>query len=242
MKLGLIGFGRLGKLLASKLSQDFDCYIYDVEKQDELITSMGAIPASLEEISKIQTIISVVPISALKDLLKEISPLLKDDHLFIDVCSVKELPSIWMKEALPENVQILGTHPMFGPDSAKRTLVGSKIVLCPVRIEERSLKEISAYLETHGLKVIHATAKEHDQQIAQSLLLTHFLGRTMIDFGSLPLEIDTKGYRRLMKILETVENDTWQLFVDMNKYNPYAQGIRQRFLASMQKIDNEVKE
>jgi len=43
-----------------------------------------------------------------------------------------------------------------------------------------------------------------------------------------------------MKILETVENDSWQLFLDMNKYNPYAKVTRDRFLKSMNDINSKV--
>ena len=39
-----------------------------------------------------------------------------------------------------------------------------------------------------------------------------------------------------MKILGTVENDTWQLFQDMNTYNPYAKKTLKRFMASQESI------
>jgi len=40
--------------------------------------------------------------------------------------------------------------------------------------------------------------------------------------GAKPQDIDTRGIRRLLHILEVVGNDTWQLSPDMNRYNPYA--------------------
>ncbi|MCR9206429.1 MAG: prephenate dehydrogenase/arogenate dehydrogenase family protein, partial [Halobacteriovoraceae bacterium] len=202
----------------------------------------GAKTASLEEVCQCPMIIPFVPISALQNLLSEMKDLIKKDALVIDVCSVKTMPLQWMKEILPESISLLGTHPMFGPDSAKNSLYGCKIVLCPVRINNETFKDISGYLETHGLKVIEASPEEHDKQIAHSLLLTHFLGRTLMDFGAKPLDIDTKGYRRLMKILETVENDTWQLFEDMNKYNPYAKETREEFIQSLSAIHGKVNE
>lgn len=237
----MIGFGRLGKLIAKNLAQDADLIIYDIEDYAREITSLGAKAGTLEEVCQCPVVIPFVPMSALETLLKEMAPLLKEDTLVIDVCSVKSMPVEWMKEILPENIQILGTHPMFGPDSARNTLFGCKIVLCPVRIKEETTREIRAYLETHGLKVIEATPEEHDQQIAHSLLLTHFIGRSLMEFEAKSLDIDTKGYRRLMKILETVENDSWQLFEDMNRYNPYAEQTRKEFLKSLSTIDEKVR-
>lgn len=241
MKVGMIGFGRLGKLIAKNLAQDADLIIYDIEDYAREITSLGAKVGTLKDVCQCPIVIPFVPMSALEALLKEMAPLLKEDALVIDVCSVKSMPVKWMKEILPEHVQILGTHPMFGPDSARNTLFGCKIVLCPVRIKEETTREIRAYLETHGLKVIEATPEEHDQQIAHSLLLTHFIGRSLMEFEAKSLDIDTKGYRRLMKILETVENDSWQLFEDMNRYNPYAEETRREFINSLSTIDEKVR-
>lgn len=240
MKVGIIGFGRMGKLITKYLAQDTDLYVTDIEDRTSEIKSLGATPADLETVCSCPIVIPMVPISSFESVIKSIAPLLAKDTLLVDVCSVKTHPANLMKEHLPESVHILATHPMFGPDSAKNTLFGSKIVLCQVRTPEPLYKNIKSYLEGHGLKVIESTPEEHDRQIASSLMITHFVGRTLIDFKANNLEIDTKGYRRLMKILETVENDTWQLFEDMNKYNPYAEKIRKSFLESMQKIDERL--
>lgn len=242
MKIGIIGFGRLGKLIAARLVQDANVLIYDIENYQKEIEEIGAIASSIEEVAKCPIIIPFVPMSSFQDVLREIAPLLQKDALVIDVCSVKSEPVKWMKEILPDSVSLLGTHPMFGPDSAKNTLYGAKIVLTPVRIKDEIFQNISSYLSDHGLKVIHSTPEEHDKQIAHSLLLTHFLGRTLMDFGAESLEIDTKGYRRLMKILETVENDSWQLFEDMNRYNPYAEETRKEFLESLTRIHKKVSQ
>jgi prephenate dehydrogenase len=43
-----------------------------------------------------------------------------------------------------------------------------------------------------------------------------------------------------MKILETVINDSWQLFSDMNHYNPYAKKMRQDFIKAVKKIDKQI--
>jgi prephenate dehydrogenase len=81
--------------------------------------------------------------------------------------------------------------------------------------------------------VIQATADEHDEKIAVSLSLTHFIGRSLSAFGATDLDIDTEGYKRLMHILGVVSHDTWQLFEDMHAYNPYARQKRQAFIDAM---------
>ncbi len=240
MQIGIIGFGRMGQLITRFLSQDAKCLIYDIKKNDQAILDAGGTPATLAELASSHMIIAAVPISEMVSSLNAIAPLLIKETLFIDVCSVKTYPIQWMKEILPSHVEILGTHPMFGPDSAKTTLYGKKMVLCPVRIAEKKVINIKNYLESMGLYVINSSAEDHDKQIAETLVLTHYIGRGLIDFQAESKEIDTLGHRRLMKILETVENDSWQLFVDMNQYNPYAEQVRQKFTESLKNVQESL--
>jgi prephenate dehydrogenase len=185
-------------------------------------------------------VILCVPISAFKTVLEEIGPLLKKDAVVIDVCSVKVYPTRWMKASLPETVSILATHPIFGPDSAADSLKDRKIFLSPVRIGKSPYQKIKNYLASKKLVLIESTPEDHDEQIAVSLALTHFIGRTLSEFSAAPLGIDSEGYKRLLHILEVVENDTWQLFYDMHHFNPYAEEKRAAFMQAMQKINDQL--
>jgi prephenate dehydrogenase len=146
-----------------------------------------------------------------------------------------------MKTELPGSVDILGTHPMFGPDSAANGVAGMKIALCRVRMSDSLYSRTAEYLTQAGLKVVETTPEDHDKQIAVSLALTHFIGRSLSAIKAGQLEIDTEGYKRLLHILDVVEHDTWQLFVDMHKYNPYAEEVRQTFIQAVQKIETELE-
>lgn len=245
MKVGIIGFGRLGKLITKYIAQDADVVVFEkfpTDSTESDIKSLGAAVGTLEEACDCPVVIPFVPISEFENTIKEMIPHLKEGTLVADVCSVKKHPIEVMEKNLPEGVQILGTHPMFGPDSAKDSLFGCKIVVCNVRMEDKLYADIVNYLNNHGLKVIEASADKHDEEISHSLLLTHFIGRTLMDLGTEKLAIDTKGYRRLMKILQTVENDSWQLFVDMNKYNPYSEETRKEFLESLNRVNKRITE
>ncbi|QTA87095.1 prephenate dehydrogenase/arogenate dehydrogenase family protein [Desulfonema magnum] len=241
-KIGIIGFGRFGKLMTGYLAQDFEVFVYNRSDKTSEIRKIGAYPTSLAEVCEQDMVILTVPISMMNAVLKEISPLLRKDAVVTDVCSVKEYPVRWMEELLPETVSILATHPMFGPDSAADSLRKRKIVLCRKRIEDALYNKIKSYLSAKGLIVIETTPEEHDRQIAVSLALTHFIGRTLSEYGASELDIDTEGYKRLLHILGVVEHDTWQLFVDMHKYNPYAKGERIALTEAMKIINEKLEE
>lgn len=241
MEIGIIGFGRFGKIMVEYLSKEFKVYVFSRSDKAEGIKEAGGISASIEDVCKKDIVIPSVPISEFKDVINKIKGLLGKNSLVIDVCSVKEYPVKLMKDLLPEKTQILATHPIFGPDSADDSLKGRKIVLCKVRISDDLYEKIKTFLEKKGLVVIEVTPGEHDREVAKSLLLTHFIGRGLIDFGATKMDIDTEGYKRLMHILGTVENDTQQLFDDMNKHNKYSKKVREDFIESLNKINEGLK-
>lgn len=241
MKVGIIGFGRLGKLITKYLKEDADIIVCDINDVSAEAKEMGVAYGSLDEVCDCPIVIPFVPISEFEKTIIQIKDKLKPGTLLVDVCSVKELPVNAMLKHLPPEIQILATHPMFGPDSARETVFGHKIVVCPVRIQDKLFNDIKQFLNGHGLKVIDSTPEEHDRQISHSLVLAHFIGRTLMDTGAERQEIETLGYKRLMKILGVVQNDSWQLFVDMNKYNRFADQARARFIGSLTAIDQKLR-
>ena len=239
--IGVIGFGRFGRLTVENLAQNFKVLVYTRDSaKKQTVVAAGARLVGLDQVCAQKIVIVSVPISAMQATLDQIASLLKPDALVIDVCSVKVRPVQWMQDLLPAGVAILATHPMFGPDSAGTSLSGHKIVLCPVRIAPRPYDKIKKWLAGQNLEIIETTADDHDRQIAVSLALTHFIGRSLSEFKASPMTIDTEGYKRLLHILGVVTNDTWQLFEDMNRYNPYARETRQTFLEAMDKVNQRL--
>jgi prephenate dehydrogenase len=240
--IGIIGFGRFSRLMIRYLSEDLTVTVYDRQHRDEAISDLGGRAGSLAETCDRDIVIPAVPISAMKSMLERIRHLLNPDSIVADVCSVKAYPVKWMAEILPPQVAILATHPMFGPDSAADSLAGRKIVLCRQRIDAERYHCIRDYLQSRKLVIIETTPDEHDRQMAGSLALTHFIGRSLAEYGAIPLDIDTEGYKRLLYTLETVTHDTWELFVDMHKFNPYARDVRDRFRAAIERIDAQLEQ
>jgi len=252
MIIGIIGLGRLGSLLCKAISKDFQVVAFDLNpinlKNLNPKNKNLKVASTLDDMAQADIIIPCVPISAFAPLIKQLAKILEENlknnpkkkYLVADVCSVKGYPVKIMKKFLPRQVSILATHPMFGPDSAGDSFFARKLVLCPERISPKLYNAIKFYLLEQGLIIIETTPPHHDKEVARSLVLTHFIGRGLLKFGAKDLEIDTKGYRRLMRILSTVENDSWQLFIDMNKYNSYAKKVRLDFLKSLNLVHDSI--
>ena len=71
MKIGIIGFGRFGKLISKYLSEDFEVYVFNRSNKEREIKEGNGIPASLEDVCKKDIIIPCVPISQFKNCLNK---------------------------------------------------------------------------------------------------------------------------------------------------------------------------
>lgn len=236
MNIAIIGFGRFGQLCADLLKIYGTVHIVSRNK----IHNTRFKQIDHKELGNMDLIIPAVPISSLESVLKKIKTVLKPGALVMDVCSVKVEPCKWMKKILPKHIDILGTHPMFGPDSAKYGLKGLSMVFCPVRIKHSRLKEIMSIFKKMQLDTVVMTPNAHDKEAAVSLALVHYIGRGLSMFKIKPQQVSTLGFERLLTVNETVENDTWQLFKDMHKYNPYSKALRKKFVDSLKVLEKKI--
>jgi prephenate dehydrogenase len=231
LKIAIIGYGRFGQLLARILSPYADIFIVSSRK------IKGVKQIDYEDLGEVDMVIPCVPISKFEEIIKTINPFLKKNAIVMDVCSVKIFPVKIMKKYLRPDIQILATHPMFGPDSAKNGLTGLQMVVCPIRINEAQLKSILNIFKKLNLKLIQTTPEQHDKEAAQCLALVHFIGRGLAAINIKKENITTLGFDRLLAVNETVNNDTWELFLDMHHYNPYTKKIRQNFIDELKKLN-----
>jgi prephenate dehydrogenase len=141
-----------------------------------------------------------------------------------------------MERLLPATASILGTHPMFGPDSARGGAAGLPMILCPVRIAARQLEKWRAFFSSLGLSVSIMTPDEHDQEAAFTQGVAHYIGRVLSDLGVRRSPIGTVGYNKLLEIVEQTCNDPLQLFLDLQRYNPHTREMRTRLEKSLQAV------
>ena len=71
---------------------------------------------------------------------------------------------------------------------------------------------------------------------ARSQGLTHFVGRVIDDFGTNQTRIDTEGYKALHKLVNQTCNDTWELFEDIQNFNPFTEKMISELNESFEKI------
>lgn len=216
-----------------------DLRVYDV---DPARLAAVAEAADLADVCRCRYVVLAVPISAVPETLDRIRPLLEPGAVVIDTCSVKVRPIEWMLQRLPESVEVLGTHPLFGPDSGRDGIVGLKVVLCPARVSEGTVENVRAFLESLGLVVLVTTPEEHDRQMALTQAIFHLLAQAFARLGWGLSPIATPGPEAFLRLVRTVQNDTRQLFIDMERQNPFAAEYRRRFLDELERLDAELRQ
>ena len=211
--IAIVGLGRFGKILKELLENDFKLIIIGRNNPSDIVAA--------------DVIFYCVPISAFESVIKSHKKYFKDDNLLIDVLSVKMHPKkIFEKHLQGLKTQALLTHPMFGPDSSMNGFSGLPLIMDKFKADEENYNFWKDYFTNKGLKIIEMTAQKHDQLAANSQGLTHFIGRLLEKFDLKPTEIDSLGTKKLQEAMGQTCNDTWQLFSDLQKYNPYTKQMR----------------
>lgn len=228
-KVSIVGFGRFGQTLKRLIQDDFEVKTFDKDQKD------------LAKIYESEIIFFAVPISSFEKVISQHKKYFKDRHLLIDVLSVKVYPGNVFKRHLKNlKTQALLTHPMFGPDSSKDGFENLPIILDKFMASEQTYQEWKQYFESKKLKVIEMTTSEHDKMAASSQGLTHFIGRLLDAYGFQKTPIDSLGTRKLLEVVEQTCHDSWQLFNDLQHFNPYTKNMRIKLGDTYDKLYNKL--
>lgn len=122
-----------------------------------------------EYLKRAKIVIVSVPIDITIDIIKKLSPMLREDQILCDFTSVKApIVEAMMKY---HKGPVLGLHPMFGPDV--KSLVKQVVVTVPER-DEKASEFLVEQLRIWGATICKCSAKEHDDAMAIIQALRHF--------------------------------------------------------------------
>lgn len=238
-EISIIGMGRFGQTLLRLLGDDFKIKIYDINQNSlsKIVPSNNLeIARDVKDAWDAEVIFLAVPISNLEKAIADHHNLISD-QLIIDVLSVKKYPKqIYKKHLKNTHARVLLSHPMFGPDSSKDGFANLPIVLDQYSANNEEYDEWKKIFRSRGLNIIEMSAEEHDRIVAKSQAMTHIIGRVLGDFGFVKSEINTKGDRKMLEIIEQTCHDDPGLFYDMQNKNPYTRASRKHIQKSINKV------
>lgn len=240
--IGIIGFGSFGQLIARHLSPYYRLYAYDpVASLDNVAGALSVTLATIEDAAGCDIVILATPVSTLEGVVRAIAPHLRPGALVMDVGSVKVGPASIMLKGLPDHVDIVATHPLFGPQSARNGIAGLKIAICPVR-GTQALR-IGAFLRKQlALDVIMTTPEDHDRDAAMVQGLTHLIAKVLVQMEPLPTRMTTKSFDLIMQAVGMVRHDAPEVFHAIERANDFAPMVRQRFFELAATLEQTLNE
>jgi prephenate dehydrogenase len=183
-----------------------------------------------------------VPINQVESAVREMAPHLTPGTAVFDTCSVKVHPAQVLTTQLGErtDLTLIATHPMFGPDSAAGGVRGLPMVFAKLAGDQKVYAEWLRFFGELGIRTVEMSPDEHDRLAAYSQGVTHYMGRVLDRLELQPTPIDTAGFKILRSLIQQTCNDSWELFHDLQLYNPYTRDMRVRMQQALNDVDREL--
>lgn len=180
------------------------------------------------KVFKSDIVILSITFDAYPNILQELKPHLQKGSLLVDVCSIKVKPAELIKEVFPQHKNLLITHPLFGPQSAKKSTKDLRLILCESSgaLAESLLEYCRTKLK---LNIIQMTAEEHDQALAYTHALTFFISESLAPFNLDEHGITTPSFAKLLSLSKVAGIESRELLDSVHRDNPYAQKVRDEF-------------
>ncbi len=225
IKIGIIGFGRFGQFIGKKMVEyGFKVYATSRTSYQKEAKEIGVIFIENNFQQKDLDIVVLAPsILSFEKIITSYPLDFWENKLIVDVLSVKKYPQEILQKYLSKcKCNILLTHPMFGPDSAKLSWNDKIFVYWKEKneIDNCLTLQFLDFWKKQGCIMKEMNPQEHDKITANSQFLTHFIGRLLELLNCQPSDVDTEGYKSLLSIKEHSMNDSWDLFLALSKYNP----------------------
>ena len=237
--IGLVGFGAFGQFITPHLSPFFEIWAWNRSDQSLAAKALNISYVPIKDVLNKDIIILCTNANSFEQIIKENAHLFNPKAIVIDVASIKLKPVELMLKYLPATCEIIGTHPLFGPQSGKYGIRGLNFVLCPVRTTHaQSIHAFTAKILK--LNVLIRTPEEHDKEMAYVQALTHFIARAVDQMNIPDLEQKTKAYESLLSIRKNLAGDSFDLFKAIENDNPFAKTVRESFLKELGVLEKKL--
>ena len=168
-KMAIIGSeGQMGKWFTKYfLDKGFEVIGYDAERE----SSNKSVTKAQSLVGAILTadyVILCIPVKRTPETIRLIAKEMKRDSHLIDISSLK-LKTAAALSKIPDKVNPICIHPMFGPGTKK--LKGQNIISIPIRDAKKELAVAKSLFSEASF--VQIDANEHDKKIAIILGMTH---------------------------------------------------------------------
>ena len=250
MRIAIIGAGKMGVWFA-KFFNSKGYVVTLADRKKEKITNLEKeLRVKLttdfkEAVADANQVLICVSINAFEEVVKTVSPALRQGQVVMDICSVKETPVKVMHKKI-KGALVLGTHPVFGPGS--NGIKHKAYILTPTNAREKKFaEEFKKWLKQEEAHVFIMSPKKHDELMSIVLGLPHFLGlvacETLLEQKDFQETKEVAGttYRMLFTLAEATALETPDLYANLQTNLPELSEIEDLFMAKAKEWINLIR-
>jgi prephenate dehydrogenase len=232
--------GKMGAWFAAYFAgKGHDVIAYDVKP----FSVKGARAKSVAECVRGADLAMVcVPVRHTPSLVRQCAGAMKAGSVVAEISSVKSKTFTVLK-GLPEGVNPLCIHPMFGPGASEKKQL--KVLLVPVRDLQRETKIAHELFGGMSIRAL-PDARTHDRAIAAVLGLTYFVNVAFAGMMSKEKlqtlkEVGGTTFGIQSMLAESIMTDEPELVVALLRDNPYSAKYIKQYLKSAQELARLVR-
>lgn len=204
-----------------------------IEKTKTAAKEMEVEAGTILDVASSDVVVLSVPIRESIRVAAETASLMTEGSLLLDLASVKTGISDKISEKIPESVEYVSLHPLFGPSIDH--LQDQAFIVVPYTAGQKWAK-LARVLQTGGAKLVTMSASQHDKAMAYAQGLHHFalisLGITLDGLGGEPRPRSLDDTEK--RIAALLEN--WETIVGIQELNPFVPEVRRKFLETSTRL------
>jgi len=228
------GSGGMGQVFSKYFkNHGFQVTIFARDKNNlkTVANELGVVfSTSIEESVRNADIVMIsVPITSTIEIIKRVTPYLKEDALIFDITSLKsEICEVYKQELKKYPINCLSIHPMFGPgitNMQNYTMLSLRVG--GTKKYDLVVNNLLELFKSDGLKIVETIPPIHDKKIALTLGLPHMVNILFLNLlrrSNEPLNELTRftGTTFLLQkvFAESIIQREMEMFGDIQMENP----------------------
>ncbi len=235
------GTGGMGRLLSSELKKigiDVMICSRSKEKAQKIAREISAKAGTIEEASSADIVIVSVPIEDTLEVCLSVGKKMKPSSLLMEISSVKTNVVDELIYQLPDEVEFISLHPLFGPEGS---FEGENVIVIPARTKIW-LPKIKQILKELGSNYAITTVEEHERIMSVMQVLHHFsyfcLASALASYKE-ELESDfyTRSFKKTKEFFVNLQKNL-EVLLAIQRTNPRGEEIRNNYANLVERLVN----
>jgi len=250
LKIGIFGFGFFGQFLVRQFSTQHKVSCTDEVDKSKEARKLGIdfFPSYdlVNFLKDLDVVVLAVPIVNFEDIVLSLPAEHLRGKLVVEVCPLSSHPKSILLRYLDQDVDILSSHPMFGPGvhddpHSTKTWDGRPFIYEKVRVAD--LRRCETFLQIFAearCQMVEMTAEQHDSSTADAEFVTHLTGRLLDSRLLPPTPVTSKEYAALCDLADMTSGDSFDLFYGMFKFNDRAKEYLNQMRNNLARVERQL--